>query len=65
MRTLLAACRKLAVDYNTLPNVLYVFERETKYMYMLIHAPYIYTCIVVFWHISDIPPLYFLESHLL
>ena len=29
MRALLAACRELAVDYNTLRNVTYVFEHKT------------------------------------
>ena len=29
MRALLAACRILGLDYNTLPSVLYVFEHET------------------------------------
>ena len=38
MRAILGACRELAVDYNTLPNVLYVFERKT--FYILFHAPY-------------------------
>ena len=33
-------------------KVLYVFEHKTQYL--LIHAPY--TCIVVFWQISNIPP---------
>ena len=40
MRALQAACRKL-----------YVIKRKT--WYILIHAPY--TCVVVFWHISNIP----------
>ena len=46
-----AACRELAVDYNTLLEVMYVFEH--KMIYISIHAPY--TRIVVFWHISNIP----------
>ena len=29
MRALLAACRELAVDYNTLREVLYAFEHKT------------------------------------
>ena len=29
MRALLAACRELAVDYNTFREVLYVFEHKT------------------------------------
>ena len=48
MQALLATCHELAVDYNILPKVLYVFEHKT--WYILIHAPY--THIVVFWHIS-------------
>ena len=44
MQALLAACRELALDYDTL---LYVFGHKTQYV--LIHAPY--TRIVVFWHI--------------
>ena len=27
-RALLSACRERAVDYNTMPDVLYVFERK-------------------------------------
>ena len=50
MRVLLVACRELVVDYNTLREVLYVFEHK---IYISIHAPY--TRIVVFWHISNIP----------
>ena len=49
---LLAACRKVALHYNTLPKLLYVFEHKTKFV--LIHAPY--TRIVVFWHISKMHP---------
>ena len=29
MRAPLAACRELALDYNTLPKLLYVFEHKT------------------------------------
>ena len=29
MWALLAACRELAVDYTTLPEVLYVYEHKT------------------------------------
>ena len=53
MRTSLAACRELALDYNTHPKLLHVFEHKMKYV--LIHAPY--TRIVIFWHISNIPPM--------
>ena len=28
MRALLTACRELAVDYNTLPAIVYVFEHK-------------------------------------
>ena len=38
MRALLIACRELAVDYNTLRQVFYVFEHKT--WYIPIHAPY-------------------------
>ena len=44
MRAPLEACRKLAVSYNRLPNVLYVFAHKAQYI--LTHAPY--TPIVVF-----------------
>ena len=37
---------------NRWPNVLYVFEHKTKNI--SIHA--LHTCIVAFWHISNIPP---------
>ena len=53
MRAALGACREPALDYNTLPKLLYVFEHKT--FYILLHAPY--THIVVFWHISNIPPM--------
>ena len=48
----LAAFREPAGSYNRLLDVLYVFEH--KMQYLLIHAPY--TRIVVFWHISNMPP---------
>ena len=51
MRAVLAACHGLAMDYNIVPLVLYVFRHKTQYA--LIHAPY--THIVVFWHIGNIP----------
>ena len=37
MRTTLAACRELALDYNTYQKLLHVFEHKTKYV--LIHGP--------------------------
>ena len=53
MRAPQAACRKLALDYNTLSKLLYVFEH--KKWYVSIHASY--TRILVFWHISNILPM--------
>ena len=29
MQAFLVACRELVVDYNTLPDMLYVFEHKT------------------------------------
>ena len=52
MRALLAACGELSVDYNTLPNILDVFNIKRN---VLIHAPY--TRMMVFWHISNILPM--------
>ena len=52
MQVVLAACRKPAGSCNTLFEMLYVFEHKT--LDLLIHAPY--TRIVVFWHISYMPP---------
>ena len=49
MRAPLAACRELALDYNILTKLLYVFEH--KPLYILIRAPY--TRIVAFWYISN------------
>ena len=49
----LVAWRELALDYNTLPKMLYIFEHKTYYV--LIHAPYAH--IVAFWHISNITPM--------
>ena len=37
MRVFLAACRELAVGYDSLREMLYVFEHNT--WYILIHAP--------------------------
>ena len=48
------------VDYETLREMLYVFEH--KMWYIVIHIPY--TGIVVFWHISYIPTDY-VESNFL
>ena len=53
MRATLAAYHKPAGKLWQLYKVLYVFEHKTQYL--LIHAPY--TRFVVFWHISNIPPL--------
>ena len=53
MRAPLVACRELAGDYKRLPEVLNILEHKTYYL--LIHAPL--TRIVVFWHISNIPPM--------
>ena len=53
MRAPLVACREPAGKLWQLCKVLYVFEHETQYL--LIHAPF--TPIVVFWHISNIPPM--------
>ena len=53
MRAPQAACRELALDYNTYPLLQHVFEHKTEYV--LIHDPY--ARIVVFSHISNIPPM--------
>ena len=53
MRVPLAACLEPAGSYNILPEMPYVFEYETNDLF-LIRAPY--TRIVVFWHISNMPP---------
>ena len=52
MRAPLAACREPAGKLWLLCRVLYVFEHKTQYL--LIHAPF--TCIVVFWYFSNMPP---------
>ena len=59
MQVPLATCLEPVLHHNTLPKLLYVFEHKTKYV--LIHAPH--TRIVVFWHISNIPPM-ILESQI-
>ena len=51
MQAPLTACFEPAGKLWQLCKVLYVFEH--KMQYLLIHAPC--TCIVVFWHISNIP----------
>ena len=38
MLAILVVCRELAMDYNTLPKVLYVFEHKTYYIFF--HAIY-------------------------
>ena len=52
MRAPLAACREPVGSCDRLREVLYAFEHKT--LYLLTHAPY--THILVFWHISNIPP---------
>ena len=55
----IAACREPAGKLWQLCKVLYVFEH--KMQYPLIHASF--ACIVVFWHISNIPLWY--HKHLI
>ena len=50
-----AACRKLAGSYDKTSRTAICFEHKTQYL--SIRAPY--TRIVVFWHISNIPPPWF------
>ena len=47
-----AACREPAGSYDKTTRTAICFEHKTQYL--LIRAPY--TRIVVFWHISKIPP---------
>ena len=47
-----AACREPAESYDKTTRTAICFEHKTQYL--LIRAPY--TRIVVFWHISNIPP---------
>ena len=47
-----AACREPAGSYDKTTRTAICFEHKTQYL--LIRAPY--TSIVVFWHISNIPP---------
>ena len=48
-----AACRGPAGSYDKTTRTAICFEHKTQYL--LIRAPY--THIVVFWHISNIPPM--------
>ena len=48
-----AACREPAVSYDKTTRTAICFEH--KMQYLLLRAPY--TRIVVFWHISNIPPM--------
>ena len=48
-----AACREPAGSYDKTTRTAICFEHKTQYL--LIRAPY--TPIVVFWHISNIPPM--------
>ena len=48
-----AACREPAGSYDKISRTAICFEHKTQYI--LIRAPY--TRIVVFWHISNIPPM--------
>ena len=48
-----AACREPAGSYDKTTWTAICFEHKTQYL--LIRAPYIH--IVVFWHISNIPPM--------
>ena len=48
-----AACREPAGSYDKTTGTTICFEHKTRYL--LIGAPY--TRIVVFWHISNIPPM--------
>ena len=53
MQAPLAACHQPAGKLWQLCKVLYVFEHKTQYL--LINVPYTRT--VVFWHISNMPPM--------
>ena len=48
-----ASCREPAGSYDKTTRTAICFEHKTQYL--LIRAPY--TRIVVFWHISNIPPM--------
>ena len=54
-----AACREPAGSYDKTTRTAICFEHKTQYL--LIRAPY--TRIVVFWHISNIPPHDFAKSN--
>ena len=49
----LAACRESAGKLWQLRKVLYVFEYKTQYLLI----PTLFTRIVVFWHIGNVPPM--------
>ena len=48
-----AACREPVGSYDKTTQTAICFEHKTQYL--LIRAPY--TRIVVFWHISNVPPM--------
>ena len=48
-----AACREPAGSYDKTTGIAICFEHKTQYL--LIRA--LYTRIVVFWHINNIPPM--------
>ena len=48
-----AACRDPAGSYDKTTRTAICFEHKTQYL--LISA--LYACIVIFWHISNIPPM--------
>ena len=50
MRALLAACRELAVDYNTLPQVLYIFSCDQAALRTLLSVrPSVCLSVTPFW----------------
>ena len=54
-----AVCREPAGSYDKTTRTAICFEHKTQYI--LIRAPY--ARIVIFWHISNIPPHDFAESN--
>ena len=54
-----AACREPAGSYDKTTRTAICFEHKAQYI--LIRAPY--ARIVIFWHISNIPPHDFAESN--
>ena len=54
VRAPLGACREPAGSYDKTTRTPICFEHKKKPQYLLIRVPY--TRIVVFWHISNIPP---------